>query len=100
MRCKDQKLLLIQALCTVEEKLCSRLSILSLGTTSKASNGLVIWIQIRATAVYSGVPNRSAALNSSATRNGHQKLIIVPPLIEVPLGKSQVYRYEFKKIWL
>ena len=46
---------------------------------------------------YSGVPNRSAALNSSATRNDPQKLIIVPPLIEVPLGKGQVYRYEFSK---
>ena len=47
--------------------------------------------------VYSPVPNRSAAPNSSASRKNSKNPIIVPPWIVVPVGKCQVYRYEFPK---
>ena len=46
---------------------------------------------------YSPVPNRSAAPNSSASRKNSKNPIIVPPWIVVPVGKCQVYRYEFPK---
>ena len=45
--------------------------------------------------MYSFAYNRSAASNNSATRKNPKKLIIVPPLIIVPLGKLKLYRYEF-----
>ena len=45
--------------------------------------------------MYSIAYNRCAASYNSATRKNPKKLIIVPPLIIVPLGKLKLYWYEF-----
>ena len=42
---------------------------------------------------YTGLPIKSAALNRRASRNYPENVLIVPPLIEEPLGKDKLYRY-------
>ena len=49
---------------------------------------------------YSPVPNRSAAPNCSASRKNYKSLMIVPPWIVLPVGKCQVYRFEFPKQYI
>ena len=43
---------------------------------------------------------RSAAPNCSASRKNSKSLMIVPPWIVLPVGKCQVYRFEFPKQYI